>query len=118
VFLPGGGGAAASFCPLPSSCYDPKWRQTLQSNINLTSTARNVVATTARATTKAARATVAGATRTTATMVTTTATAATAATMTPNGDKVNNDGICRHQQPRDIIRRSKSAGKRNRQLIS
>ena len=61
---------------------------TQQSNIKPTSTVRTVVVTTARATTKAARATVAGATRTTATMVTTTA--AVAATMTPNGDKHNN----------------------------
>ena len=50
--------------------------------------ARNMVVTTARATMKAARVTVAGATRTTATIVTTTT--ATAATMTPNGDKHNN----------------------------
>jgi len=42
-----------------------------------------VVATTVRATTKAARATVAGASRMTA----------TAATMTPNCDKDNDDGI-------------------------
>jgi hypothetical protein len=54
---------------------------------------------------------VAGATRTTATMVTT-------ATMTPNGDKDNDDGICRRQQRRKIMRRSKSAGKCDRQLIS
>ena len=49
---------------------------------------RTVVVKTGRATTKAARAaTVAGATRTMVTMVTA---AATAATMTPNGDKHNN----------------------------
>ena len=65
-----------------------------------------------------ARATVAGAMRTTATMVTTAMTAAMAATMTPNGDKDNKDGICRRQQRRDIIHMSKSAGKCNRQLIS
>jgi len=83
--------------------------------------------TTARATTIAASATVAGATRMTATMMMTAATAATAAkaataataaTMTPNGNSDNEDGICRRQQCRDIIRRSKSAGKCNRQLIS
>ncbi len=56
---------------------------TQQSTTKATSTAKNVVATTARATTKAARATVAGATRTTAVMV---------ATMTPNGDEDNEDG--------------------------
>jgi hypothetical protein len=65
-----------------------------------------------------ARATVAGATRTTSTRVTTVTTAAMAASMTPNGDKDNKDGICRRQQRRDIICRSKSAGKCNRQLIS
>ena len=80
--------------------------------------AKNVVMTTVRVTMKAARATVAGATRTTATMVTTAATVATAATMTPNGGKNYKDGICRHQQRRDIIHRSKSAGKRDQQLIS
>ena len=69
--------------------------------------ARNVVVTTARATTKVARAAVAGATRTTATTVTM---AATATTMTPNSGKDNEDDICHHQQCRDIIRRSKSAG--------
>ncbi len=73
------------------------------------------MATTVRATTKAARATVEGATRTTVTMA---ATVAMAATMTPNGDKDNKDGTCRRQQCRDIIGRSKSAGKRDRQLIS
>jgi hypothetical protein len=98
---------------------DAKWRQTQQSNIKPTSTARNVVVTTARATMKAARATVAGSnTRTMATMVTTATKAAMAATMTPNGDKDNDDGICRHQQRRDILCRSKSAGKCDRQLIS
>ena len=82
--------------------------------------ARNVVVTTARTTMKAAaaRAMVAGAMRTTATLMAMTATAATAATMMPNGDKDNEDGICRPQQHRDIIRRSKSAGKCDRQLIS
>ena len=74
--------------------------------------------TTARAMTKAARVTVAGATRTTVMTVTTAMTAAKATTKTPNGDKDNEDGICRHQQCRDIIHRSKSAGKCNRQLIS
>ena len=50
-----------------------------------------MVVTIARAMTKAARATVAGATRTTVTTVTMTAVTATAgATMTPNGDKHNN----------------------------
>ena len=65
---------------------------------------RNVVVTTARTTTKAAaaRAMVAGAMRTTATLMAMTATAATAATMMPNGDKDNEDGICRRQQRRDI----------------
>ena len=53
---------------------------TQQSTTKAISTARNVVATTARATTKAARATAAGATRTTAVFV---------ATMTPNGDEDN-----------------------------
>ena len=78
---------------------------------------RTAVVTTARATTKAARAaTVAGATRMTAMMVMTAATAA--ATMTPNGDKDNEDGICRRQQCKDIICRSKSARKRDQQLIS
>ena len=72
--------------------------------------------TTARATAKLARVMVAGASRTTATTVTTMA--AMAARMTPNGNKDNEDGICRHQQHRDIICRSKSAGKRSRQLIS
>jgi hypothetical protein len=73
---------------------------------------------TARATTKAARAvTVAGATRTRTTATMTTVTA-TAGTRTPNGDKDNEDGISGRQQCRDIIRRSKSAGKRDRQLIS
>ena len=52
-------------------------------NIKPTSTVRTVVVTTARATTKAARATVAGALRMTA----------TTATMTPNCDKDNDDGI-------------------------
>ncbi len=81
---------------------------TQQSNIKPTSTVRTVVVTIARAMTKAARAaTVAGDTRTTAMLVTT---AATAATMTPNGDKDNEDGICRHQQCRDIIRRSRVRG--------
>jgi hypothetical protein len=94
---------------------DAKRRQTQQPNIKPTSTARYMVAMTARATTKAARATAAGATRTTATMMTM---AETAATMTPNGDKDNEDGICRRHQRRDIIHRSKSAGKRDRQLIS
>jgi hypothetical protein len=95
---------------------DAKRQQTQQSNIKLISTARNVVVTTARATMKAARAaTVAGATRMTVTMVTT---VATAATMTPNGDKYNEEGICRRQQRRDIICRSKSARKHDRQLIS
>ena len=70
------------------SDYDAKRRQTQQSNIKLTSTAMNVVVTTARATIKATRATVAGATRTTATMMTTAA--ATAAMMMPNRDKHNN----------------------------
>ncbi len=65
--------------------------------------------------TNAARATVAGATRTTVMMVTM---AATATIITPNGDKNNKDGISRCQQRRDIIRRSKSAGKRDRPLIS
>ncbi len=56
---------------------------------------RTVVVMTARGVTKAARvATVAGATRTTTTTATTTAamvaTAVMAATMTPNGDKHNN----------------------------
>ena len=64
---------------------------------------RTVVVTTARATMKAARAMVAG---------------ATAVTMLPNSDKDNEDGICHHQQCRDIICRSKSVGKCNRQLIS
>jgi hypothetical protein len=68
-----------------------------------------MVVTTARAMTKAARATVAGATRTMG---------ATAATRTPYGNKDNEDGISRRQQRRDIIRRSKSAEKRDRQLIS
>jgi len=68
---------------------------TQQSNIKPTSTARNVVVTTARAMMKAAKATVAGATRTTATMVTT---SATAATMMPNGDKHNNQILSRHQR--------------------
>ena len=95
-----------------------KQRQIQQSNIKPTSMARNVVVTTARATMKAARAMVAGATRTTSMKMTTTATMATAATMTPNDDKDNEDGICNSQQRRDIIRRSKSAGKRDRQLIS
>ena len=76
---------------------------------------RNMVVTTARATTKAAREMGAGSTSRT---TTTTATAVTAATMTPNGDKDNENGICRRQERRDIIRRSKSASKRNRQLIS
>jgi hypothetical protein len=88
---------------------DTKRRDTQQSNIKPTSTARNVVVTTARAMTQAARATVAGATRTTAAM---------AATRTPYGNKDNEDGISRRQQRRDIIHRSKSAGKRDRQLIS
>ncbi len=66
------------------------------------------------ATTKAARATVAEAMRTTVMMVTM---AATVATITPNGDKDNKDGIPHRQQCRGIIRRSKSAGKRDRQLI-
>ena len=79
---------------------------------------RKVVVATVRATTKAARATVEGATRTMATTVTMAATVAMAATMTPNGDKDNKDGTCRCQQCRDIIGRSKSAGKRDRQLIS
>ena len=61
----------------------------LKKKLKPTSTARNVVTTTARATRKAARATVAGATRTTATTVTTAATAAMVVTMTPNGDKDN-----------------------------
>ena len=79
-----------------------------QSNIKPTSTVRTVVVTTVRAMTKAARAaTVAGDTRTTATLVTT---AATAATMMPNGDKDNEDGICRRQQRWDIIRRSRVPG--------
>ncbi len=77
-----------------------------------------MVVTTARVRMKAARATVAGATRTTATTVTMAATAAMAATMTPNSGKFYKDGICRRQQCRDIIHRSKSAGKRDRQLIS
>ena len=68
---------------------------------------------TARAMTKAAKATVAEATRTTATTVTAVAMVAMVATMTPNGNKDNEDGICRRQQWRDINRRSKSAGKRN-----
>ena len=68
---------------------------TQQSNSKPTSTARNVVVTAARATTKVARVTVAGATRMTATTVTT---AATAATMTPNGDKHNNQILSRHQR--------------------
>ncbi len=63
---------------------------------------RTVVVTTARAMTKAARATVAGATRTTVMMVTM---AATAATITPNGDKDNGDGISRRQHYRGIISR-------------
>ena len=73
---------------------------------------RNVVVTTARATTKAARATVAGTMRTMVTMVT------MVTMITPNGNKENKDGISRRQQCRDIICRSKSAGKRDRQLIS
>ncbi len=76
-----------------------------------------MVATTARATTKAARVMVAGATRTMATMVMMAATTATVAAMTPNGNKDNDDGIYHRQQCRDIIRSSKSAGKRDRQLI-
>ena len=94
---------------------DAKRQQTQQPNIKPTSTARNVVVMTARVMTKAARATAAGATMTTATMMTT---AAMAAKMMPNGDKDNEDGICRRQQCMDIIHRSKSAGKRDRQLIS
>ena len=94
---------------------DAKRRQTQQSNIKPTSTVRNVVVTTARAMMKAARATVTGATRTTATMVTM---VATAATVEPNCDKDNEDGICCRQQHRDNISRSKSARKRDRQLIS
>ena len=43
--------------------------------------------------------------------------AATAAMITPNGNKDNKDGISRRQHCRDIISRSKSAGKRDRQLI-
>jgi hypothetical protein len=89
-----------------------------QSNIKPTSTARDVVVMTARAMTKVARATVAGATKMMVTMVTTATTAAMATTKTPNGDKDNEDGICRRQQCRDSIHRSKSAGKCNRQLIS
>jgi len=38
--------------------------------------------------------------------------------MMPNGNKDNEDGICCHQQRRDIVRRGKNAGKGNRQLIS
>ena len=58
---------------------------------------RTVVVTTARAMTKAARAaTVVGATKMTATTAMTTA--ATAATMTPNGDKHNNQILSRYQQ--------------------
>jgi hypothetical protein len=75
-----------------------------------------MVVTAARVMTKAARvAMVAVATRTTVTMV---KTAATAATMMPNADKDNEDGIYCRQQPRDIICRSKSAGKHDWQLIS
>ena len=84
-----------------------------------------MVAMTGRVTMKAAMGTVAGAMRTLVTMVMTAAataarvgTAAMAATMTPNGDKDNKDGICRRQQCRDIICRSKSARKRDWQLIS
>jgi len=75
---------------------------TQQSNIKPTSTVRTVVVTTARAMTKAARAAtvvVVGATRMMATTaMTTAATAATAATMTPNGDKHNNQILSRYQQ--------------------
>ncbi len=74
-----------------------------------------MVVTTARAMMKAERAMVAGATRTTAMMMTM---AAMAATITPNGDKDNEDGISHRQQCRVIIRRSKSAGKHDRQLMS
>ena len=95
---------------------DAKRRQTQESNIKPTSTVRTLVVMTARATTKAARAAmVAGATRRMATMV---MTAAMAATITPNGDKDNEDGISRRQQRKDIIHRIKSAGKCDRQLIS
>ena len=73
-----------------------------------------MLVTTARATTKAARATVSGEMR----MMVTAAMAAMAAMMMPNGDKDNDDGICCHQQCRDKICRNKSAGKRDRQLIS
>ena len=59
--------------------------------------ARNVVVMTARAMTKAAGATVAGATRMTATTVMMMAMAATVATMTPNGDKHNNQILSQHQ---------------------
>jgi len=52
-----------------------------------------------------------------ATMVMMAATTATVAAMTPNGNKDNDDGIYHRQQCRDIIRSSKSAGKRDRQLI-
>jgi hypothetical protein len=58
-----------------------------------------MVVMTARAMTKAARVMVAGATRTTATTTTTTAaTAAMAVTITPNGDKHNNQILSRHQR--------------------
>jgi hypothetical protein len=73
---------------------DAKRRQTQQSDIKPTSTARNVVATAVRATTKVAWVTVAGATRTTATTVTM---AAMAATMTPNCDIRNNKILSRYQ---------------------
>ncbi len=81
---------------------DAKWRQTQQSNIKPTSTARNVVVTTARAMTKAARAVMATTATTTAmktvtkTATTATTTAATAATMTPNGETHNNQILSRH----------------------
>ena len=58
-------------------------RGSQQSTTKATSTARNVVETTARATAKGARATATGATRTTVVMV---------AMMTPNGDEDNKDG--------------------------
>jgi len=75
---------------------------------------------TAKAMAKAARAAVAGATRKMVTMAATAAmtAAATAATMKPNSNKDNEDGICCRQQCRDIIHRSKSAGKRAQLLIS
>jgi len=63
----------------------PLGESTQQSTTKATSTARKVVAMTAKATTKAGRVTAAGAMRVTVT------TAATVATMTPNGDEENKD---------------------------